>query len=521
MAASGGKNGKATDGNAARKIEESSATMPETPVSRAAAQTAANTRKRANEGRDERFKDYAARFLSEELPESLRPTKDDKRLQVALVWGQDQFVAIEDIAPGKILTAGSGHGATLPLSHSSLGPVTPLVQPSGQGFRILIPSGTTANVRSGGKESSLDELLKSGKAQSVDVPVKGGSYEIGLEDRVKIDFGNLQLIARYTRPQVTVARPLGERLDVGFISTLLMLLLIGVTVIMMVRITDFSKSDNDDDLFKNKDRFAKYIAKVEEQKKPDQLSGVKEGAKPKDEEGKFGKKEAVQKEAAPSKKGAPVVDKDKREKDREKVAKAGLLGLLGDTAATSDVLGPGGIGTGLNDAIGGISGAAAMGDAYGVGGLGARGGGAGGGGTGLGIGGLGGHGTGRGRGGSGEFDLGGKGKGQTQFVPGNTHVVGGLTADEVGRIIRRHWNEIKYCYEKELTKDPNLAGKVAVSFQIGPIGDVVTAKVGETDLHNNNVEECMLSNVRRWKFPNPRGGGVVDVNYPFIFSAGK
>jgi hypothetical protein len=247
---------------------------------------------------------------------------------------------------------------------------------------------------------------------------------------------------------------------------------------------------------------------------------VKEGAKPKGDEGKFGKKEAKQDKAAPSKPGAPVVDKDKREQDRQKVANSGLLAAFGrDAGAASDVLGPGGIGTGLNTALGGINGGAAMGDAEGLGGLGARGGGSGGGGTGLGIGGLGSHGSGRGRGGSGEFDLGGKGKGTTQFIPGRTTVMGGLTADEVGRIIRRHWNEIKYCYEKELTKNPNLAGKVAVYFEIGPVGDVMVAQVKETDLHDNNVEECMLSNVRRWKFPAPRGGGVVNVNYPFIFQA--
>jgi hypothetical protein len=510
--------GKATDGNAARPLtDETAASVPAKPAGAAKA----NTKVRELSGRDPRLKDYAARFLADELPEALRPSKDDKRLQVALVWGRDQFVGIEDVAPGRVLTAGGATNATFPISHASLGPATPLVQPSGGGFRILLPNGTNARVRTGGKELSLEQLVSSGKANAVEVPLKGASYEIGLEDRVNIDFGKLQIIARYTRPQNSKKRPLGERLDINFISTLIILLLIGLAFERMIAITDFSRVEGDDDLFKNKDRFAKYIAKAEEQKKPDQLSGVQEGAKPKGDEGKFGKKEAVQKEAAPSKKGAPVVDKDKREKDREKVAKAGLLGLLGDAAATSDILGPGGVGTGLNDAIGGISGAAAMGDAYGVGGLGARGGGAGGGGTGLGIGGLGGHGTGKGRGGSGDFDLGGRGKGNTTFVPGATHVIGGLTADEVGRIIRRHWNEIKYCYEKELSKDPNLAGKVGVYFQIGPIGDVVTANVRESDLKNTNVEECMLANVRRWKFPNPRGGGVVDVNYPFIFQSGK
>jgi tetratricopeptide (TPR) repeat protein len=123
------------------------------------------------------------------------------------------------------------------------------------------------------------------------------------------------------------------------------------------------------------------------------------------------------------------------------------------------------------------------------------------------------------RGGNGEFDLGGKGKGATLFVPGNTHVIGGLTADEVGRIVRRHWNEIKDCYERDLPANPALTGRVIVYFQIGPSGDVIQAIIADTELHNPDVERCMLRNVRWWRFPNPRGHGVVNVRYPFVFRA--
>ncbi len=28
----------------------------------------------------------------------------------------------------------------------------------------------------------------------------------------------------------------------------------------------------------------------------------------------------------------------------------------------------------------------------------------------------------------------------------------------------------------------------------------------------------MLSRIRRWKFPEPKGGGVVAVTYPWLFS---
>jgi hypothetical protein len=522
-----------TDGNAARALDadDESETQSITPVmvtpSTASVSASASSKKSggavgtsSSGTHDPRLKDYAARFLAEELPEALRPTASDKRLQVALVWGKDQFLDIKDISSGHSLTAGDAPNATLQISHASLKGAVALVQPSDQGFRVLLPAAASPRVRVDGRELSLDELKSGGKANLIDVPVKGASYELGLNDRVTLEFGNLRVIARYTKPTLAVARPLGDRIDVNFLSTLAILLLFAIAFERMIAITDFSGWNVVDDLFKNKDRFAKYIAAAEEKKKPDTLSGVKEGAKAKNEEGKFGKKEADKPKAAPSKPGAPVVDKDKREQDRQKVANSGLFAAFGKNAgATSDVLGPGGLGTGTNDAFGGIHGGAAAGDAEGMGGLGARGGGSGGGGTGLGIGGLGGHGNGRGRGGNGEFDLGGKGKGTTQFIPGKTTVIGGLTADEIGKVVRKHWLAVKYCYEKELQKNPALQGKVAVYWEIGPLGDVTIAQVKESDMNNADAESCIVGVVRRMVFPQPRGGGVVNVNYPWIFKS--
>jgi TonB family protein len=97
-------------------------------------------------------------------------------------------------------------------------------------------------------------------------------------------------------------------------------------------------------------------------------------------------------------------------------------------------------------------------------------------------------------------------------------VVGGLDKDVIAKIIRQHQNEIKYCYESELNKNPSLAGKVAVAFTIDPTGAVSDASVTESTLGNSTAESCMLSRIRRWKFPEPKGGGVVAVTYPWLFS---
>ena len=192
-----------------------------------------------------------------------------------------------------------------------------------------------------------------------------------------------------------------------------------------------------------------------------------------------------------------------------------MLGLTGSATAVSNVFGPGGLGTGINNALGGLKGSE-FGDAGGAGGLGYRGTGAGGGGNALGIGGLG-SGTGRGTGGAGSIDLGGRGKGTTRIIPGRTVIKGSLSKEEIARVIRRHLNQIKYCYEKELTKKPNLRGKVTSRFIIAGTGRVQVAKVYQTTMGYAPTEKCIVRIIKMMRFPQPRGGGIVSVTYPFMF----
>ncbi|MFY0575853.1 AgmX/PglI C-terminal domain-containing protein [Cystobacter fuscus] len=199
------------------------------------------------------------------------------------------------------------------------------------------------------------------------------------------------------------------------------------------------------------------------------------------------------------------MNKNKKEQDRKTIAQVGLLGAMkGLKGGASDVFGPGGLGTGINTALGGLKSGAGMGDAQGVGGLGSRGQGTGGGGTGLGMGGLGTKGNGRGIGGGG-IDLSGRGKTVTKIVPGKTTVIGGLDKDVIAKIIRSHQNEIKYCYETELNKNPSLAGKVAVAFTIDPAGGVAEANVTETTLNNSTAEAACSRASAAGSSPSPRG----------------
>jgi TonB family protein len=119
----------------------------------------------------------------------------------------------------------------------------------------------------------------------------------------------------------------------------------------------------------------------------------------------------------------------------------------------------------------------------------------------------------------GEVDLGGRGKDETVFVPGRTTVIGGLSREVINRVIQKHYNEIKYCYEKELSKDPGLYGKVTMLFVIDGTGRVSDALVQQTTMSSEPVESCMVNHVRRWVFPPPQGAGTVQVTYPYVFKS--
>ena len=82
----------------------------------------------------------------------------------------------------------------------------------------------------------------------------------------------------------------------------------------------------------------------------------------------------------------------------------------------------------------------------------------------------------------------------------------------------RHLNQVASATEQQLIAHPDLQGRVAVKFIIGPDGSVKAATRDHSDLGNAAVERCVVDAVNRWTFPAPEGGGLVIVTYPFVFA---
>lgn len=142
--------------------------------------------------------------------------------------------------------------------------------------------------------------------------------------------------------------------------------------------------------------------------------------------------------------------------------------------------------------------------------------GSGGGGESVGVGQLKGLSTGGGMG-AGNYGLApSKGREVEAPVDQETEILGGLDADVITAVIKRYLAQVRHCYEQQLTVNPNLKGKIKVSFMIKGDGTVGTAAVKETTMHHKPTEDCIVEKVKTWQFPQPKGGGVVGVTYPFM-----
>jgi hypothetical protein len=181
------------------------------------------------------------------------------------------------------------------------------------------------------------------------------------------------------------------------------------------------------------------------------------------------------------------------------------------------VFGSASISADLVSGVGGLLGA--KGSQLGTRGLGSRGAGLGGGGVADTLGGLGTRGRGGGDADYGQGPAAGpRPEGDIGGIGGTPIIVGALDRSLIDAVIKRHMNQFRYCYQRELNKDPSLAGKVTVKFVIAGNGSVSRASIKKSTLGNSSVEGCLSGRFMTLQFPEPKGNGIVIVSYPFMFA---
>lgn len=97
--------------------------------------------------------------------------------------------------------------------------------------------------------------------------------------------------------------------------------------------------------------------------------------------------------------------------------------------------------------------------------------------------------------------------------------VGTLERAEIDTTIRSHLHGIRACTHRALVSGEAEEGEIRVRFVIAADGTVSSAKVASSTLPDV-VGDCILAVFDEMVFPEPRGGGIVIVTYPFVFASG-
>lgn len=90
---------------------------------------------------------------------------------------------------------------------------------------------------------------------------------------------------------------------------------------------------------------------------------------------------------------------------------------------------------------------------------------------------------------------------------------------ELSVTIQRHTQAIQDCYKTVLRKEVALRGKVAVRISIDPAGRVVDAEIVSSTVNHAQMEQCLVSRIRRWRdFGNcPTQQGIFSFTQTFSF----
>ncbi len=432
----------------------------------------------------------------------------------------------------KSYTLGESHDAAMHVPAATLpnGETFPLVHGEGD-YSLQFTAAMQGELVAEGQSVSLAGLIASGRANE-----RGGIYSIPLAPgaKARVRHGDLTFHIHSVAPGVVTARK-GE-VDKPFWVTNGGAFAVLGSMLLLTHLIPSEAGAIGAQESEDMARFVGYLAQpnveIEEESIKDEVKetvGGVSGERHRGTEGAAGNPSSKKADGRYAMKGpSTAIPSMARDFDPEKRARtAGVLGLMASSQGSfmASVDGTWAVGNNDEDAWGKLVGTE-VGESFGNGGLGLVGTGRGGGGTGSGTIGLDSVGTiGHNRSGDGngmvrrDVGFGDRAKKVPDARAGKAEIQGSLDKDLIRRVVRAHINEVRYCYNQGLSKDPNLKGRVAVQFQIGSTGKVPSAIVSETDVKDGGVGNCIAQAVRRWQFPKPPGGGTVIVTYPFVLSA--
>jgi pSer/pThr/pTyr-binding forkhead associated (FHA) protein len=401
-----------------------------------------------------------------------------------------------------------------------------MIAPQGDEFAFHFGHGMDGEMMLGGQSTPLAELAAQGRTTIYPIP-------LGAKIRVRTGPHTTFLVSAVARPRRQTS-PLFGSLDTLFAGSVGgTAAVFGILMLLLWQIAPEDSGANmefgslEDTTTRTNSTSQDDPPPPPPEDKPDTASDKSggTGTAMQLDEGKMGKKDSDR--ASGQYQMAKNQDNPQlaRQQALEEARNAGILGstALSQGGAFASLTGTGDLSSGFDDAniygglLGNEAGEMSGGFGYGRSGFGPGGGGTGWGTIGTGRYGTIGHGSGTGEG----YGVGGgRGgmRGRTAAVPsvsiGQPSSSGDLDKAIIRRYIKRNLQKIQYCYEKQLLAKPTLSGTVSSQFFITPNGTVASSTASGVD---GEVSSCVADVIKSIEFPKPKGGGSVQVNYPFIF----
>ncbi len=436
-----------------------------------------------------------------------------RRLRLVLVWG-DMVVSERVVSTRRRVTVGTDLRCTVVVPEGAgLGPRATLLEPGSEGPRLCIPASASGYLRTVAGEVSLSALRERSPASPLVVPVRPGDSGVLAVGPVEVVFEVLTDSVLRGLP----GRPFWQRQETGVLAALLLATLLQTGPLLAA----FVYGETPPDLRDLDPRSRTVVLDFAKPPAPEAVPEPERDKAPKDDagkraggaEGQFGERDRLRPSKVPRRDGPLVAHPPKTALD---VLNSNLTGVGSLQAIFSEKTT---FSSKLNAAMSGDDGELVVGS--GTGGMGLRG---------LGNGG-GGEGVGRIRG-MGRLDTGG-GTGTHTGLATRTaekprvHVTeerpatqGFCREADIQHVVALHQNGVSSCYERELSRTPDLEGRMTVNWRIGLDGKVVRVLLEGSTLRNPTVEGCITHQIEHWTFAPPEGG-MCQVRYPFVFNPGR
>lgn len=106
------------------------------------------------------------------------------------------------------------------------------------------------------------------------------------------------------------------------------------------------------------------------------------------------------------------------------------------------------------------------------------------------------------------------------YLSGDAATRGSLPAPVIQKGVQPYAKAISECYDAGRRREPGLRGKVVFRFAVARDGSVPWVAVEDSDMPDQDVVDCMVSELGRAVFPAPEKGGPASVVVPMTFGPG-